>query len=123
MAQGGVTLWIALGVGLAACSAPAAAPAPTPVAPAPAPPTTPTPTPTPAQPAAAPKPAPSTDLCGATALQSLIGKPRTDIPVPVDPNRRRVLCSTCAMTPDVAPFRQTIIYDVNSGLVTAVKCG
>jgi hypothetical protein len=69
------------------------------------------------------RPAPSTDECGAAALQWLVGKPRTEIPVPIEPNRRRVVCSACEITPEHVPFRQTIVYDLNTGLVTQVKCG
>ena len=80
---------------------------------------------------AAPAPAPvvappqslgSRDTCRADPLQYLVGHPRTDIPVPVNPNLRRVVCSTCAMTKDYDPSRQTIVYDCN-GLVHSVKCG
>jgi len=53
----------------------------------------------------------------------LIGKPRTDIPVPVNPGRRRVVCSTCPMTQDYSPTRQTIIFDADTGIVKEVKCG
>jgi hypothetical protein len=33
----------------------------------------------------------------------LIGRPRTMIPVPLDPNRQRVACTTCPITDDVNP--------------------
>ncbi|HZZ88635.1 MAG TPA: I78 family peptidase inhibitor [Caulobacteraceae bacterium] len=71
-------------------------------------------------PAAAPA---SHDACHAAPLQYLVGKPHTDIPVPVIPALRRVVCSTCVMTRDYNPARQTIIYDSTNGLVTSVKCG
>ncbi|HEY1753590.1 MAG TPA: proteinase inhibitor i78, partial [Caulobacteraceae bacterium] len=99
---------------LAACSEPAKPPpAPPPAAPAAPPPPVVTPPP--------PRPAP--DPCGAQPLQYLVGKPRTQIPVPVDPSRRRVVCSTCATTQDHVPSRQTIIYDSNTDLVRSVRCG
>jgi hypothetical protein len=63
------------------------------------------------------------DACGAGPLQSLIGKPRTDIPVPVNPAMRRVVCSTCVITQDYVSGRQTITYDSQTGLVTSVRCG
>lgn len=63
------------------------------------------------------------DLCGAKPLQYLIGKPRTDIPVPLDPNSRRVLCTTCAATLDYNPSRQNIIFDADTGIIKSVSCG
>ena len=68
-------------------------------------------------------PPPPKDACGAADLQSVVGKPRTEIPVPLDPSLRRVACSTCPVTQDYVPSRQTIIYDSDTGLVTSVKCG
>jgi hypothetical protein len=127
MAQGGVRLrrgWsrasklaaaIAVAV-LGACAEPAAKlpPPPAPVVTPPPPP----PAPTPPRP-----PAPPKDACGASPLQSLVGRPRTEIPVPVYPGRRRVVCSTCVMTQDYNPGRLTIIFDSNTGLVKSVRCG
>lgn len=127
MAQGGMRLRqgplgaakvaaaIAVAV-LGACAEPATRPAPQ--ASAPAPPPSPAPVLTPPRLSAPPK-----DACGAAPLQSLIGRPRTEIPVPVYPNRRRVVCSTCVMTQDYIASRLTIIYDSNSGLVKSVRCG
>ena len=40
------------------------------------------------------------DLCHAAELQSLVGQPRTEIPVPVDVINRRVTCTTCPVTED-----------------------
>jgi hypothetical protein len=128
MAQGGVRLRqgpvgaaraaaaIAVAV-LGACAEPAAKPAPPPPTLAPAP-------PPPPQVLTPPRlPAPPKDACGAAPLQSLIGRPRTEIPVPVYPGRRRVVCSTCVLTQDYIPSRLTIIYDSNTGLVKSVRCG
>ena len=126
MAQGGVRLrrgWIsaakvaaAIAVAvLAACAEPAVTPAPP--APAPA-------LPPPPQVLTPPRqPAPPKDACGAESMQSLVGRPRTEIPVPVYPSRRRVVCSTCVMTQDYVASRLTIIYDANSGVVKSVRCG
>jgi hypothetical protein len=72
---------------------------------------------------APPPPAPPKDSCGADALQSLVGHPRTEIPVPVNPGLRRVVCSTCAVTQDYNAARQTIVYDSQTDLVRSVKCG
>ncbi len=66
-------------------------------------------------------PVPST--CEAPSLTYLIGKPRTNIPVPVDPSKRRVSCTTCPVTEDYRPERTDILFDQTTGLVTAVKCG
>ncbi|MEI9905807.1 MAG: proteinase inhibitor i78 [Asticcacaulis sp.] len=63
------------------------------------------------------------DQCGAAALQYLIGKPRTEIPVPLDPGQRRVVCSTCIITQDFRADRQTITFDTDTGLIKSVKCG
>ena len=37
----------------------------------------------------------SSERCDASALAYLVGHPRTEIPVPVDPSRRRVSCTGC----------------------------
>ncbi len=99
---------------LAACASP---PASTPLPPLPPPPPVPAapPAPEPATPAPA-------DRCGARDLQYLVGRPRTEIPVPVEPGHRRVACTTCPMTRDYREDRQTILFDEASGLVTSVAC-
>jgi hypothetical protein len=103
---------------LAACSStpapqpPTAAPPPVVTAP---PPPTPTPPPRPAPPPA--------DSCGAQSLQYLIGKPRSSIPVPVYPNRRRVICLGCPSSQDTFSWRQTIVYDLGTGRIRSVHCG
>jgi Peptidase inhibitor I78 family len=130
MAQGGMRLrrsWVgaakvatAIAVAvLGACAEPAAKPAPPPPAPAPPPVISPPRQMSPRP----PPPSPPRDACGAAPLQSLVGRPRTEIPVPVYPNRRRVVCSTCVMTQDYIASRLTIIYDTNTGLVKSVRCG
>jgi hypothetical protein len=119
MAQGSVRrgfgLWavVALMV-IGACAEPAKQ-APPPPAAAPQP-------PPPVAVAPAPPPRPR-DSCGAVSLQYLVGRPRTDIPVPVNPGMRRVVCSTCAVTQDFVSARQTITFDAQTGLVTSVRCG
>ncbi|WP_140985279.1 proteinase inhibitor i78 [Asticcacaulis tiandongensis] len=92
--------------------------------------TTDTPAPQPAAPAPVARPAPppefkpvQTDSCGAYALQELIGKPRSEIPVPLEPSRRRVLCSTCAATMDFNAQRQTIVFDTDTGIIKSITCG
>jgi hypothetical protein len=63
------------------------------------------------------------DSCGARDLQYLIGRNRTEIPVPLYPNRRRVVCTTCPMTMDYSPLRQTITFDAETGIIREIKCG
>lgn len=67
-------------------------------------------------------PLPPPDQCGAYELQGLVGKPRTEIPVPLNPARRRVVCSTCPKTMEFSPYRLTIEYDARTNLVTKVAC-
>ena len=88
----------------------------------------PQPMPVPAQPAPAPQQSPAlrpmaNDQCGAAALQYLVGRPRTEIPVPLQPSTRRVVCSTCVITQDYRADRQTIVFDSDSGLIKSVACG
>ena len=70
-----------------------------------------------------PRPAAPVDSCGARGLQYLVGRPRTEIPVPLHPSMRRVVCLTCPISDEIAPMRQTILYDPDSGLVREVRCG
>jgi hypothetical protein len=113
---------------LAACAPSTPAPARRPAPPAaviqPAPARFATPPPYVTPPSTQPKP-PTTaaDACGAAAHTYLVGKNRSEIPVPVDPSLRRVSCTTCAVTQDFNPRRLNIIFDQASGSVTQVKCG
>jgi hypothetical protein len=101
-----------------------------PGAPAPASPSAAAPT-APAPPAAAPisapaptpSPAPAKDACGAAELQNLVGKPRTEVPVPLDPAKQRVACSTCPITQDYRPDRLNFFFDANTGLIREIRCG
>jgi hypothetical protein len=63
------------------------------------------------------------DMCKAGELQWLVGKPRTEIPVPVDVVTRRVVCTTCPVTEDYSPYRLNIFYNQQSGIVERVSCG
>lgn len=63
------------------------------------------------------------DLCRAAELQSLVGQPRTEIPVPVDVINRRVVCTTCPITEDYSPYRLNIFFDQETGIVEEVRCG
>ncbi len=98
-------------------------PQPVAIQPAPARYDTPTPYVTPRQSSQPRPPATAADACGAAAHTYLVGKNRSEIPVPVDPSNRRVHCSTCPVTQDFNPRRLNIIYDADSGRVTQVKCG
>lgn len=63
------------------------------------------------------------DLCAASGLAYLVGRPRTEIPIPVDPATRRVSCTTCMAPDDHSDTRQEILFDAETGLVKAVGCG
>ena len=117
---------LAVAAALASACAPSR-PAPTATRAVPVPPpsryATPTPyvTPRPSSQPAAPSTAP--DACGAGSHAYLVGKNRSEIPVPVNPAQRRVYCSTCPVTMDFSPRRLNIIYNAQTDLVTEVKCG
>jgi hypothetical protein len=68
-------------------------------------------------------PTPAKDQCGSAELQYLVGKPKTEIPVPVDPSRRRVACVTCPVTMEYRPDRVNILFDAQTGVIKTVKCG
>jgi len=111
----------AAGTALAVLAGPAARPEPA------------TPLAAPAQSSAPPQPQPipypttavasDTGACEAKNLAWLVGRPRSAIPVPVYPSLRRVYCSTCLVTQDYIPGRTDIVFDTETGIVTAVKCG
>ncbi len=63
------------------------------------------------------------DSCGAMPLQYLVGKPKSDITVPVDPTKRRVSCTSCPVTMDYNPERLNIFFDADTGIIKEVKCG
>jgi hypothetical protein len=69
-----------------------------------------------------PQPQPG-DQCGAMQARALIGRPRTLIPVPLDPRRQRVACTTCPITEDFDPSRLNFFFDAQSGLIRQVRCG
>lgn len=64
-----------------------------------------------------------TDLCRAEPLQWLVGRSRTEIPVPVEVVSRRVTCTECPLTEDYDPRRLNILYDRQTNLVRQVRCG
>lgn len=72
------------------------------------------------------RPAPTNtpaDPCGAGALQSLVGKHKSEIPVPVDVINRRVACTTCAITEDYRPERLNIFFNARTERIEQVRCG
>jgi hypothetical protein len=94
--------------------------------PAAAPPATPQPEPQPAPPRRSPIRPPQVsvkDQCGAAALQGLIGRPRSEVPIPIDPNRQRVACTTCPVTLDYRPDRLNFFFDAETGIIKEVRCG
>jgi hypothetical protein len=114
---------VILALGLAACSGPryptslpdaaGAAPAPSPPALAPVAPRSPI-----------PRPQVSVrDQCGAADLQRLVGRPRTEIPIPIDPGRQRVACTTCPVTEDYNPARLNFFFEAETGRIKQIRCG
>lgn len=78
----------------------------------------------PPKPVGAAPPAPvKGDMCHAAAFQYLVGHNKSEAPAPVDPSKRRVSCSTCAVTMDYRPDRLNIVFDEKTGTITQVKCG
>ncbi len=63
------------------------------------------------------------DTCGAAHLAWMIGRPRTEIPVPVDLSNRWVRSSAAPTPPGVRPERLNIVYDPVTQRVQAVACG
>ena len=77
----------------------------------------------PAPVAVAPPPMTRADACGAAALQGLVGRPRSEIPIPVTPARQRVACTTCPVTQDYSPDRLNFFFDAESGIIREIRCG
>jgi hypothetical protein len=63
------------------------------------------------------------DACGAADLQALVGRPRSEIPIPVDPARQRVVCTTCPATMDYSPQRLNFFFDAGTGIIKEIRCG
>lgn len=66
---------------------------------------------------------PTADLCRAGDLQYLVGRPKTEIPVPVEVVSRRVTCTTCPVTEDFSPYRLNIFFNAQTNVVEQVRCG
>ncbi len=71
----------------------------------------------------APPPPPPEDSCKSADFRYLIGQNKSQIPVPTDPSKRRVTCTTCPVTMDYRPDRLNIVFDAQTGIVKEVKCG
>lgn len=104
-------LRLALGAGLALTLAGCAGEEPPPYAPPPS------------APVAHRPSTPSRDECGAAEAQALVGKLRSEIPVPVIPSQQRVACITCPVTQDYNPRRLNFFFDADTGVVREVRCG
>jgi hypothetical protein len=63
------------------------------------------------------------DQCGAAGLQGLIGRPRTEVPIPLDPNRQRVACTRCPGAEDSDPSRLNFFFDAETGVIKQIRCG
>lgn len=70
-----------------------------------------------------PPPPPPADQCGAAEAQKYVGRPRSEIPIPVLPALQRVACTTCPVTQDFSPRRLNFFYDAQTGIVKEVRCG
>ncbi|MBP7704716.1 MAG: peptidase inhibitor I78 [Caulobacter sp.] len=66
---------------------------------------------------------PPPDSCKAKDFQYLVGRNKSEIPVPTDPSKRRVACTSCPVTMDYRPDRLNIYFDADTGIVKEVKCG
>jgi len=63
------------------------------------------------------------DQCGAAAFQGLVGRPRSEVPVPLVPAKQRVTCTTCPVTLDYSPDRLNFFFDAETGIIKEVRCG
>jgi hypothetical protein len=63
------------------------------------------------------------DSCGAAEVQHLVGRPRSEIPVPLNPSRQRVACTTCPVTMDYSPQRLNFFFDAETGVIKEIRCG
>ncbi len=69
------------------------------------------------------KPPPQPDTCGASRLQHLLGRPKSEAPASGDTRRIRIACTTCPVTMDFSPERLNIFFDAETGIIREVRCG
>lgn len=110
---------LGLAILLAGCASDSPQPQPNDVSPPLPPPSEPV-EPTPEPP---PSVASNTDQCGAADFQKLVGRRRSEIPVPVLPALQRVACTTCPVTQDYNPRRLNFFFDAETGIIKEVRCG
>jgi len=48
---------------------------------------------------------------------------KSEIPAPVNPSHRRVVCATCPAAQEYRPDRTDFLFDETTGLITAVTRG
>lgn len=70
-----------------------------------------------------PEQRPGGDACGAKEAQRYVGRPRTEIPIPIQPSLQRVACTTCPITLEFVPRRLNFFFDAETGIIKEVKCG
>jgi hypothetical protein len=63
------------------------------------------------------------DQCHAAEHQQYVGRPKTEIPVPVQPAFQRVACTTCPVTMEYVARRLNFFFDAETGIVKEVRCG
>lgn len=66
---------------------------------------------------------PTADACNARGHQHLVGRPRSEIPVPAKPELHRVACLGCPITMDYNPQRLNFFFDAATGIIKEVRCG
>ena len=63
------------------------------------------------------------DQCQAAEHQQYVGRPKTEIPVPVQPAFQRVACTTCPVTMEYVARRLNFFFDAETGIIKEVRCG
>lgn len=71
----------------------------------------------------APSPDDGPDQCKAAQYQRYVGRNRSELPPAPAGEVWRVVCSTCAVTMDYNPRRLNIMFDVDTNVISEVKCG
>ncbi|WP_338066139.1 hypothetical protein [Phenylobacterium deserti] len=52
-----------------------------------------------------------------------MGRNRSEIPIPVSPDRQRVACTTCPVTQDFRADRLNFFFDADTGVIREIRCG